>query len=74
VLLADPANRDETAVTVSDGVAEQSLAQEDPLGMMPKGPMSKVRHERFTLIEPLMDEQVVVHGTTPAADAVQGVV
>ena len=48
------------AFAIGDGGAEDSFAQEDSFGMVPKGAMPKIREEGFGLVKPVVDEQVVL--------------
>jgi len=55
VLLSNRAHRNLSTICVDDYYAKDSLAEEDSLGMMPKGAMPKVGKERLRLIKPLVN-------------------
>ena len=47
-------------VAVNDAYPEQFLRQENALGMMPQGPVTKVGKERLRFVEPVVNREVVL--------------
>jgi len=66
VLLTHKADGNLTAGGVSEGDAEQSLAEEDSLRVMSKGSMAKVRHKGLGFVEPVVDWEIIL--STPAKE------
>jgi hypothetical protein len=59
MLFSDVTHRNLFAFAVGDCYTEDSFAQEESLGMVPKTAVSEFRHEGFRLIKPIVDRQVV---------------
>ena len=59
MLFANIPNGNSPAVAVHNDVAEEPLGQEDALGMVAQGPMTKVCDLSFRLIEEVVDGLVV---------------
>jgi len=59
VLFSDIPDRNLLPVAVCDRHTENRLAQENPLGVVAEGTMAKIREERFRLIKPLVNSEIV---------------
>ena len=68
VLFTDIADGHKFAVGVANGVTEDALGFNDPLGMMAEGAMWEISEAFFGAIEPVVDGQVIVDDSaTPIA-------
>ena len=64
MLLADDTNRNRFSIGVDDGRTEDFLTHENPFGMMSQSPVTKICEDRFTLVEPVMDREIILY-TSP---------
>lgn len=60
MLLADQPDRHGLAVAVGEGDAEDVLAEEDALAVMPQGAVAQVGQMGLALVEPIVDGEVVI--------------
>jgi hypothetical protein len=60
VLLTDESDRKNPAGGERDRRAEELLEHEDPLGVMPKGPVPEVGHVLLAAVEELVQVEVLV--------------
>ncbi len=60
MLFSDIPDRDLVSVTVCDRHTKNPLAQENPLGVVTEGTVAKVRKERFRLIKPLVNGEIIL--------------
>jgi hypothetical protein len=74
VLLAHPTHGDHPAIAVGERDAKDAFGQEDTFGMMAERPVADVGQAHFTLVEKVVNRQVVFRLAAPTLDAGQGVV
>src|ERR1700722_5846793 len=60
MLFSDIAHRNLSAFAVGDCDAENPLAQEDSLCVVPKSTMPEISHQSLRLIKPVVDRQIVL--------------
>lgn len=74
MLFANGAHRDDLALAVGEGGAEDGLAEENALAVMAQRPVTEVGEVRLALVEPVVDGEIVLRRAAEQAGGMDSVV